>query len=94
MVGEAPPQVAFAGEDKGFSSTSRYGHGLGLNWNPGPILLAPTCADLFEIAHAADTHGSFLCLGKGRQKQAGQDGDDGNDHQQLDQGKTEGRSQS
>ncbi len=48
MVGEAPPQSSFAGEDAGFQVTTRYGHGLGLNWGPGPILMSPSCPDLFE----------------------------------------------
>ena len=48
MTGEVMPQAAFAAEGMGFQMTSRYGHGLGISMNPGPILLAPTCPDLFE----------------------------------------------
>jgi len=48
MTGEVPPQTSFAGRDVGFQVTTRYGHGLGLNYGPGPILLSPSCADLFE----------------------------------------------
>lgn len=48
MTGEATPQAAFAGKDAGFQVTTRYGHGCGITNGPGPILLSPSCPDLFE----------------------------------------------
>ena len=40
---------------------------------------------LFLVAHAAGGVGLDLRLGQGRQEHPGQDGDDGDDHQQLDE---------
>ncbi len=48
MTGEVMPQLAFASKDAGFQVTTRYGHGHGINWGPGPILMSPNCPDLFE----------------------------------------------
>ena len=48
MTGSTPPQSAFMGKEPGFQVTTRYGHGLGINWGPGPVLMAPTCPELFE----------------------------------------------
>src|SRR5262249_61648707 len=42
-------------------------------------------ADLLEVVPAGGPHGGLADLLDGRQEQADQDRDDGNDHQQLDQ---------
>ena len=43
---------------------------------------------LLRVVHAGDALALRLRLGEGRQEHARQDGDDGDDHQQLDQGET------
>jgi len=43
----------------------------------------PGDSDLMAIAHAGDRRGPALGLGKGGQKQRGQDGDDQNRHPNL-----------
>jgi hypothetical protein len=48
----------------------------------------PRQAKLFVIAHALDCHGSLFGPAQGRQQQRSQNGNDGNDHQQLDQSET------
>lgn len=49
MTGEVLPQEAFiGGHEVGFQVTTRYGHGQGITNGPGPILLSPSCPDLFE----------------------------------------------
>jgi hypothetical protein len=45
-------------------------------------------ADLLEIAHTVDALSFGLGLGEGGQKEPRQDGDDGNDNQQLDERKS------
>ena len=42
---------------------------------------------LVGVIHAKDAVGLGLGLGQGRQQQSGQNGNYGDDHQQLDQGK-------
>ena len=49
----------------------------------------PTEAQLPFIGEALDTLGLLLGLTKGGQKHRGQDGDDGDHHEQFDQGETE-----
>src|SRR5207249_2701062 len=44
---------------------------------------------LAAIVHAGDGVGPALGLGQGRQEQASEDGDDGDDHQQFDQSKAD-----
>lgn len=46
MMGEAPPQAAFMGDEKSFQMTARFGHGLGIINNFGPALLLHECPDL------------------------------------------------
>ena len=49
MTGEVLPQAAFVGgPEVGFQVSTRYGHGHGITNGPGPILLSPSCPDLFE----------------------------------------------
>ena len=48
MTGATLPQSAFAGKDVGFQVTTRFGHGMGINYGPGPVLMASSCPDLFE----------------------------------------------
>jgi len=43
---------------------------------------------LLQVGNKVDTFGFGFCLGKGWQQHARRDGDDVNDHQQLNQGKT------
>ena len=43
---------------------------------------------LVGVIHAKDAVGLGLGLGQGRQQQRGKYGDDGDDHQQLNQGET------
>ena len=43
-------------------------------------------ADLAEVVEAVDALAFFFGFGKGGQKHAGQNGDDGNHHQQFDEG--------
>jgi len=43
---------------------------------------------LSNVAHALDSLGFGFRFGQGRQQHAGKYGDDGNDHQQLDERKT------
>ena len=45
-------------------------------------------SDLFKIAHAGDSLRFALCLREGRQEQPSQDGNDRDDDQQLDEGKS------
>ena len=46
----------------------------------------PGEAELFGVAHAEDAMGFCLGFGKGREKHAGEDGDDGNDDEEFDEG--------
>lgn len=46
MMGEAPPQAAFLGDEKSFQMTSRYGHGAGVINNFGPAILLHECPEL------------------------------------------------
>ena len=46
MMGQAPPQGEFIGDEHSFQMTSRYGHGLGIINNFGPALLLHECPDL------------------------------------------------
>ena len=48
----------------------------------------PCQRQLFDVGHALDGLGSLLGARQGGQKQGRQDGDDGDDHQQFDQGET------
>jgi hypothetical protein len=48
----------------------------------------PAYADLFYISDAGDSQRPCLCRRQGRQQQRRQNGDDGNDHQKLNQRKS------
>src|SRR5690606_19648479 len=48
----------------------------------------PGEGQLLGVAHALDAIRLGLRLGKGREEHAGKDRDDGDDHQQLNEGKT------
>ena len=59
-------------------------------WKPVVIVLRKhehRLADLVEVVHALDAQRLFLGALKGRQQQGGEDADDGDDHQQFDEGK-------
>ena len=45
-----------------------------------------TQSHLLEVVETTDPSNLFLGLGEGRQKHAGQDGNDGNHHQEFNQG--------
>ncbi len=48
-ITNAPIQAGFlTGKDLGLQATARYGHGFAANYTGGPILLSPTCPDLWE----------------------------------------------
>jgi 3-phenylpropionate/trans-cinnamate dioxygenase alpha subunit len=48
MIGSPPPKEFFAGKDAGIQVTTKYGHGLGVNFGFGSMLLLPTCPELGE----------------------------------------------
>ncbi len=48
VAGSAVPQSMFAQEGMGFQATTRYGHGLGVNYGAGPMMTGPTCPEFVQ----------------------------------------------